>query len=40
MTVNTVEKHDDCGGYWLKKQLPDNIDDYRCTRCGIWKSKT
>ncbi len=34
-----LEKHKDCGGYWLMKVLLNNEIDYRCTRCGKYKSQ-
>jgi len=37
MAIKDMKKHVDCGGYWLKKFLPNNVD-FRCTKCGNWKS--
>ena len=40
MTIEDIETHVNCGGYWLKKITGQGDvvkEEHRCTRCGKWK---
>lgn len=39
LKLNNIKRHKNCGGFWLKKQLPNNEVLYRCTKCGKWVSE-
>ena len=42
MIIKNITTHEGCGGYWLKKIVGYTKgvieEDYRCTRCGKWRS--